>query len=114
MLDNFANREITDSMDRLPKDVASERLHHDIVRLLNDHVPRSPHPVSVIPSGPLLGPGNAEGKSSCISFFQYFFLFYIRCLFVELVKQACDLLLISNTFLQLLLVGSITLSPNQQ
>jgi len=41
-------------MDRLPRDVASERLHHDIVRLLNDHKPRSPQMVSVIPNGPLL------------------------------------------------------------
>lgn len=55
LLDNFANREITDHMDRLPRDVASERMHHDIVRLLDEHVPRSPQMVSVIPNGPLMG-----------------------------------------------------------
>lgn len=27
-------------MDRLPRDIAAERLHHDIVRLLDEHVPR--------------------------------------------------------------------------
>jgi len=27
-------------MDRLPRDIAAERLHHDIVRLLDDHVAR--------------------------------------------------------------------------
>lgn len=55
LLDNFANREITDHMDRLPRDVAGERLHHDIVRLLDEHVPRSPQMVSVISNGPLIG-----------------------------------------------------------
>lgn len=55
LLDTFANREITDHMDRLPRDVASERLHHDIVRLLDEHVPRSPQMVNVIPNGPLMG-----------------------------------------------------------
>lgn len=42
-------------MDRLPRDVAGERLHHDIVRLLDEHVPRSPQMVSVISNGPLIG-----------------------------------------------------------
>jgi len=55
LLDTFANREITDHMDRLPRDVASERLHHDIVRLLDEHMPRSPQMVTVIPNGPLMG-----------------------------------------------------------
>lgn len=50
LLDNFANREITDHMDRLPRDVAAERLHHDIIRLLDDHIPRSPQMVTVIPN----------------------------------------------------------------
>lgn len=67
LLDNFANREITDHMDRLPRDVASERLHHDIVRLLNDHVPRSPHPVSVISSGPLVGADASPGQHPLIT-----------------------------------------------
>lgn len=41
-------------MDRLPRDVASERLHHDIVRLLDEHVPRSPQMVNVIPNSNIL------------------------------------------------------------
>uniref|UniRef100_A0A0A9W2B0 Neurogenic locus Notch protein n=1 Tax=Lygus hesperus TaxID=30085 RepID=A0A0A9W2B0_LYGHE len=55
LLDNFSNREITDHMDRLPRDVASERLHTDIVRLLDEHVPRSPQVLSVVPNGQLIG-----------------------------------------------------------
>ena len=42
LLDHYANRDITDHMDRLPRDVAAERLHHDIVRLLDEHVTMSP------------------------------------------------------------------------
>lgn len=45
MLDHHANRDIPDHMDRLPRDVAQERLHHDIVRLLDEHIPRSSHHV---------------------------------------------------------------------
>ena len=45
MLDHHANRDIPDHMDRLPRDVAQERLHHDIVRLLDEHIPRSNHHV---------------------------------------------------------------------
>lgn len=55
LLEWSANREITDHMDRLPRDVASERLHHDIVRLLDEHLPRSPQIINVIPNGPLMG-----------------------------------------------------------
>jgi Notch-like protein len=44
LLDHCANRDITDHMDRLPRDVAQERLHHDIVRLLQEHVPPAPQP----------------------------------------------------------------------
>ncbi|KPI95411.1 Neurogenic locus Notch protein [Papilio xuthus] len=43
LLDALANREITDHMDRLPRDVAQERMHDDIVRLLDDHCPRPQH-----------------------------------------------------------------------
>uniref|UniRef100_A0A8C4L221 Notch receptor 3 n=1 Tax=Equus asinus asinus TaxID=83772 RepID=A0A8C4L221_EQUAS len=51
LLDHFANREITDHLDRLPRDVAQERLHQDIVRLLDQPAgPRSP------PGPPGLGP----------------------------------------------------------
>ena len=41
LLDHYANRDITDHMDRLPRDVAVERLNHDIVRLLDEHVTMS-------------------------------------------------------------------------
>lgn len=58
LLDNFANREITDHMDRLPRDVAGERLHHDIVRLLDEHIPRSPQMATMISNGPLIGSPN--------------------------------------------------------
>jgi ankyrin repeat protein len=54
LLEAYANREITDHMDRLPRDVASERLHHDIVRLLDEHVPRSPQMVNVIPNSSMM------------------------------------------------------------
>lgn len=54
LLDAYANREITDHMDRLPRDVASERLHHDIVRLLEEHVPRSPQMVNMIPNNSMM------------------------------------------------------------
>lgn len=37
LLDHFANRDITDHMDRLPRDVARDRMHHDIVRLLDEY-----------------------------------------------------------------------------
>ena len=53
MLDHHANRDIPDHMDRLPRDVAQERLHTDIVRLLDEHIPRSNHhvmPMSCNPS----------------------------------------------------------------
>lgn len=55
LLDNFANREITDHMDRLPRDVAQERLHNDIVRLLDEHVPRSPQMIAVMPNSAAMG-----------------------------------------------------------
>ncbi|KAG5847511.1 hypothetical protein ANANG_G00126820 [Anguilla anguilla] len=44
LLDHFANRDITDHMDRLPRDSALERMHHDIVRLLDQYnLIHSPH-----------------------------------------------------------------------
>ena len=48
LLDHHANRDIPDHMDRLPRDVAQERLHHDIVRLLDEHVPRGNHHIMPI------------------------------------------------------------------
>uniref|UniRef100_A0A8C6XMQ4 Neurogenic locus notch homolog protein 1 n=1 Tax=Naja naja TaxID=35670 RepID=A0A8C6XMQ4_NAJNA len=54
LLDSFANRDITDHMDRLPRDIAQERLHHDIVRLLDEYnLVRSP---PMHNGGPLGGP----------------------------------------------------------
>lgn len=51
LLDQYANREISDHMDRSPRDVAVERQHNDIVRLLDEHVPRpSPPMIAVMPS----------------------------------------------------------------
>lgn len=58
LLDHFANREITDHLDRLPRDVAQERLHQDIVRLLDQPSgPRSPSGPHGL--GPLLCPPGA-------------------------------------------------------
>ncbi|KAJ8389078.1 hypothetical protein AAFF_G00122840 [Aldrovandia affinis] len=37
LLGHFSNREITDHMDRLPRDIAQERMHHDIVQLLDEY-----------------------------------------------------------------------------
>ena len=37
LLDHFANRDMTDHMDRLPRDVCQEKLHHDIVKLLEEY-----------------------------------------------------------------------------
>lgn len=48
LLDHFANRDITDHMDRLPRDIAQERMHHDIVRLLDEY--------NLMRSPPLHGP----------------------------------------------------------
>jgi Notch-like protein len=42
LLENHANRDITDHMDRLPRDVALERMHTDIVALLDEFVPQMP------------------------------------------------------------------------
>lgn len=58
LLDHFANRDITDHMDRLPRDIAQERMHHDIVRLLDEYsLVRSP-PLHGAPLGgaPTLSP----------------------------------------------------------
>lgn len=50
LLNNYANREITDHMDRTPRDVAAARQHADITRLMDDHVPRSPQMMTVMPT----------------------------------------------------------------
>ena len=37
LLDHYANRDMTDHMDRLPRDIAHEKQHHDIVKLLDSY-----------------------------------------------------------------------------
>lgn len=58
LLEAYANRDITDHMERLPRDIACERLHHDIVRLLDEHVPRSPQMVNVVTNSQMLSKSN--------------------------------------------------------
>lgn len=53
LLDHYSNRDITDHMDRLPRDIAHERMHHDIVQLLDEYnLVRSPQGMG----GPMMGP----------------------------------------------------------
>ncbi|TRZ01243.1 hypothetical protein DNTS_014817 [Danionella cerebrum] len=60
LLDHYSNRDITDHLDRLPRDTAQERMHHDIVRLLDEYnLVHSPH------SGPN-HVGNGGGHSSMV------------------------------------------------
>ena len=42
LLDYGANRDIADDMDRLPRDIGQERMHFDIVKLLDEHCTTSP------------------------------------------------------------------------
>ena len=42
LLDYGANRDIADDMDRLPRDIGHERMHFDIVKLLDEHCATSP------------------------------------------------------------------------
>ena len=56
LLAHFANREITDHMDRLPRDIAQDRMHHDIVQLLDEYnTVRSPQGHSGPPGHHLTG-----------------------------------------------------------
>uniref|UniRef100_A0A8C5KFT1 Notch 2 n=1 Tax=Jaculus jaculus TaxID=51337 RepID=A0A8C5KFT1_JACJA len=62
LLDHFANRDITDHMDRLPRDVARDRMHHDIVRLLDEYnvTPSPPGTVLTSALSPVLcGPNRS-------------------------------------------------------
>uniref|UniRef100_A0A667XFW7 Notch C-terminal domain-containing protein n=1 Tax=Myripristis murdjan TaxID=586833 RepID=A0A667XFW7_9TELE len=60
LLDHYSNRDITDHLDRLPRDTAQERMHHDIVRLLDQYnLVHSPH------NGPNHMSGNG-GHSSLV------------------------------------------------
>lgn len=59
LLDHYSNRDITDHLDRLPRDTAQERMHHDIVRLLDQYnLVHSPHA-----GPPHLGGGGGGGHS---------------------------------------------------
>ncbi|XP_072925215.1 neurogenic locus notch homolog protein 3 isoform X3 [Hemitrygon akajei] len=59
LLDHFANRDITDHMDRLPRDIAQERMHHDIVQLLDEYnAVRSPQGAGGHSMSPLMCPPN--------------------------------------------------------
>uniref|UniRef100_A0AAR2IKU9 Neurogenic locus notch homolog protein 1 n=1 Tax=Pygocentrus nattereri TaxID=42514 RepID=A0AAR2IKU9_PYGNA len=67
LLEHFANREITDHMDRLPRDIAQDRMHHDIVRLMDEYnLVRSPPmhgaPLSTTLSPPLCSPNAYLGS----------------------------------------------------
>lgn len=56
LLDHYSNRDITDHLDRLPRDTAQERMHHDIVRLLDQYnLVHSPHN-----GQPHMGGGNSS------------------------------------------------------
>ena len=50
LLDHYANRNITDHMDRLPRDMALDRRHHDIVQLMDEYKVGSPSAMCM--SGP--------------------------------------------------------------
>uniref|UniRef100_A0A673LM42 Neurogenic locus notch homolog protein 1 n=1 Tax=Sinocyclocheilus rhinocerous TaxID=307959 RepID=A0A673LM42_9TELE len=67
LLEHFANREITDHMDRLPRDIAQDRMHHDIVRLIDEYnLVRSPPmhsaPFCTTLSPPLCSPNGFMGS----------------------------------------------------
>lgn len=65
LLAHFANREITDHMDRLPRDIAQERMHHDIVQLLDEYnTVRSPQS-HVGPAGHHLTGGHTLSPLMC-------------------------------------------------
>lgn len=60
LLDHYSNRDITDHLDRLPRDTAQERMHHDIVRLLDQYnLVHSPH------NGPNLMGGGGNSSIMC-------------------------------------------------
>lgn len=60
LLDHYSNRDITDHLDRLPRDTAQERMHHDIVRLLDQYnLVHSPH------NGPNLMGGGGNSSVMC-------------------------------------------------
>lgn len=64
LLDHLANRDITDQMERLPKDIALEKFHTDIVKLLDEYrvvenigaYATSPHLMQYMPQKPAKKP----------------------------------------------------------
>ena len=62
LLDHCANRDIQDHMDRLPIHVAHERMHQDIVQLLEEHIPPAPPLNASLPS--LVASGQMFGCAS--------------------------------------------------
>nr|XP_032815029.1 neurogenic locus notch homolog protein 1-like isoform X2 [Petromyzon marinus] len=65
LLDHFASRDITDHVDRLPRDIAQERLHHDIVRLLDEYnVVRNPSGPNGLASPPQANGAYAHGAKA--------------------------------------------------
>uniref|UniRef100_A0A3B3RYI9 Notch C-terminal domain-containing protein n=1 Tax=Paramormyrops kingsleyae TaxID=1676925 RepID=A0A3B3RYI9_9TELE len=65
LLDHCCSRDITDHLDQLPRDVARERMHHDIVQLLDHYnlAPGAERPVGrgLAPAPTVCG-GGAQGK----------------------------------------------------
>lgn len=65
LLDHCCSRDITDHLDQLPRDVARERMHHDIVQLL-DHYNLAPGGERLagrgLASAPTVCGGGAQGK----------------------------------------------------
>ena len=54
LLDFCANRDASDNMERLPRDVAEEKLHRDIVKMLDEYQPEA-HILNGFPvGGPML------------------------------------------------------------
>ncbi|XP_077482663.1 neurogenic locus notch homolog protein 1-like isoform X1 [Stigmatopora argus] len=46
LLEHFANQEISDHIDRIPRDAAQESVHHDIVSLMDERVPLPASPAT--------------------------------------------------------------------
>ncbi|KAJ8300981.1 hypothetical protein KUTeg_022500 [Tegillarca granosa] len=59
LLDHYANRDITDHMDRLPRDVATERMHDDILHLLDEYHVNSPAGMA-LPNGMPTSPNQLQ------------------------------------------------------
>ncbi|XP_048844850.1 neurogenic locus notch homolog protein 1-like [Brienomyrus brachyistius] len=65
LLDHCCSRDITDHLDQLPRDVACERMHHDIVQLLDHYnlAPGADRPLGRgLAPAPAVSGGGAQGK----------------------------------------------------